>query len=1028
MKKLIAAILLFTSITAVSQTTTIYRTFGSPGWNAFVTYPSNMNDAGNTKRYPLQIFIPGLGEVGSTPADTTKLKTYGPHGYIRSGAWNGQVNDTSGNNKECIIVSLQPASQWPGVASWYNRFIEIRNAYRVDTNAFTATGLSHGSWGIGEVLRVYPWLLKAVVPASFELPTDQTARIYGQSGKYWWSFCGNGDSRIGNMRRNRDTIVLNAGTSTRTVLTEYSAGHTGWNQYVYDPSLRYTVFGKSLSPYMFLATYRAPGATDYWTSVTAVAGPDQYVAKRFLSDPDTIYLDGRNSSLATSYSWSKIAGQTCTIVNGNTATPYVLSSNQEGYISFELSVNGGASKDTVVVWVRDMMKKNVTQRPHRAKRKYTLGNANTQGATNLRTFGVSAEEIYYPYWNRNASSADSILAGDTLEIAANTTNNGYWERITLGDFGGNINDSVIVVPGPGFKVGPPYGTFDNQSYYVKFGTGSNPPLALSDSNVINYVKFDGQWRRNGNQNVYGWDLTTAGWYIELGYNYRLTGLQSRNAGSSAVQTKIISGTGAFRNKWRLYENTRMRQKLDNMYVFKSGDEALYIGDTNAEGGKQALNDFPVPFYDSLWVENIIADSSGKDGIQIATARGYTIVRNNLILNSATQQNGSHAYTIFLGGLSNGTIDSNYMRGGSGPMGALGEQSIIRHNIHDMGGNKTVSLEGSFYANSSTGGTGSPYLNAWLQPPLDSARVFLDNNIFMGFNKAPGYKYIIRKGEATNRMRRGSVRNNYFVDPVLNQSQILNNNVAGDTVTGNRVLTGINLDTSFLKDIKPYRLYKDVYLSKTPGTPISFYDQASANQSPTVSAAASPSPVLLPASTTVLNAQGFDSDGTIANYTWTQVSGPSQAGGISPNLQTVTATGLVEGTYVFRITVTDDDNATAATEVTVVVRTPANIPPKAEAGDNITVGLRTPFVTLDGTDSDDEDGTIVGYLWEIISGPGSAVINNPNASMTTMTSLVQGTYRVRLTVTDDKGDTNFEEILVRITRPVNVYKLTFGRKP
>ncbi|UJH67036.1 PKD domain-containing protein [Allomuricauda sp. SCSIO 65647] len=81
-------------------------------------------------------------------------------------------------------------------------------------------------------------------------------------------------------------------------------------------------------------------------------------------------------------------------------------------------------------------------------------------------------------------------------------------------------------------------------------------------------------------------------------------------------------------------------------------------------------------------------------------------------------------------------------------------------------------------------------------------------------------------------------------------------------------------------------------------------------------------VVLPTSSVVLNGSGSDPDGgAIIAYQWTQESGPGTAtlsGDTTPDL---TASGLVEGSYVFRLTVTDDENDTGFDEATVVVNAP-----------------------------------------------------------------------------------------------------------
>lgn len=82
-------------------------------------------------------------------------------------------------------------------------------------------------------------------------------------------------------------------------------------------------------------------------------------------------------------------------------------------------------------------------------------------------------------------------------------------------------------------------------------------------------------------------------------------------------------------------------------------------------------------------------------------------------------------------------------------------------------------------------------------------------------------------------------------------------------------------------------------------------------------------ITLPASTVTLNGSGTDSDGSISNYAWTKVSGPAGGSIGNANAASTTVTGLTEGVYIFRLTVTDNGGATgaASTQVTVNAAAP-----------------------------------------------------------------------------------------------------------
>lgn len=92
-----------------------------------------------------------------------------------------------------------------------------------------------------------------------------------------------------------------------------------------------------------------------------------------------------------------------------------------------------------------------------------------------------------------------------------------------------------------------------------------------------------------------------------------------------------------------------------------------------------------------------------------------------------------------------------------------------------------------------------------------------------------------------------------------------------------------------------------------------------NQPPVVSAGADAT-VTLPANSIVLAGSATDTDGTIATYVWTKQSGPAaMLSGV--NQATLTASGLVAGTYIFRLTATDNHGGIAFDEVIISVETP-----------------------------------------------------------------------------------------------------------
>lgn len=89
-----------------------------------------------------------------------------------------------------------------------------------------------------------------------------------------------------------------------------------------------------------------------------------------------------------------------------------------------------------------------------------------------------------------------------------------------------------------------------------------------------------------------------------------------------------------------------------------------------------------------------------------------------------------------------------------------------------------------------------------------------------------------------------------------------------------------------------------------------------NKVPTANAGSDKS-VTLPTNSVALTGTASDPDGTISSYLWSKVSG--DVANINPvNAANTTITGLVQGTYVFKLTVIDNQGASASDNVTVTV--------------------------------------------------------------------------------------------------------------
>lgn len=244
---------------------------------------------------------------------------------------------------------------------------------------------------------------------------------------------------------------------------------------------------------------------------------------------------------------------------------------------------------------------------------------------------------------------------------------------------------------------------------------------------------------------------------------------------------------------------------------------------------------------------------------------------------------------------------------------------------------------------------------------------------------------------------------------------------------NDARTGLGLLWSSKSQLLEYIPQSQLYASTTAAAPA-----PTSNRLPVAKAGADIT-ITLPVNNTTLNGSAsIDPEGGLLKYAWSKVSGPLQYVINSKTSANTTVTGLVQGTYVFRLVVTDDKGATHQDDVTVRVLTAstANKPPVAVAGNDITITTPTSSVTLNGSMSSDPDGTITAYGWQKISGPTSYNITSPTSATTSVTALSPGVYVFRLTVRDSKNATDTDDVTVTVNQQANNANstLTFTASP
>lgn len=174
-------------------------------------------------------------------------------------------------------------------------------------------------------------------------------------------------------------------------------------------------------------------------------------------------------------------------------------------------------------------------------------------------------------------------------------------------------------------------------------------------------------------------------------------------------------------------------------------------------------------------------------------------------------------------------------------------------------------------------------------------------------------------------------------------------------------------------------------------------------------------ITLPKNNLTILGSGEDSDGTIESYMWLKLSGP-QITMTDIDKAQLRLSNMLEGIYVFALTVTDNHGATASDEVKVTVKPAPNQPPVANAGQDKTIFLPNNSLSINGV-GEDYDGTIVLYSWAKVSGP-QATMEDADKATLSISKLLEGIYTFRLTVTDNRGGTASDDVMVTVKLPPN----------
>jgi K319-like protein/type IX secretion system substrate protein len=520
-------------------------------------------------------------------------------------------------------------------------------------------------------------------------------------------------------------------------------------------------------------------------------------------------------------------------------------------------------------------------------------------------------------------------------------------------------------------------------------------------------------------------------YVEIGSgntNLTITGLTFSNVQSDAF---LLTGT----NIQGLYIYHCTFSKVTDYIIDAGGYAGAYTGTISTlKVYRFALDNCKFTNCGSVW-QGFYGTPSQNTGLCDSVEMGYDTVINTAT--NGTEVAGpishlnAHHWMITYSGLNSivgdvgvfqtagdGQIHDCYYKGGRGYLcrqlmyGLNGVGAFYFYNNIIYGQNAYGGID--IRCDPSNYGATNPYLtkaNAWLY------------NCTMG-NKTDVNGYVCPvaivgvmgsgTGNATCTIRNMFAFNNqYGANPIANNNA--NGTWAVDTANdvysdaAHALLYLQDTTTTFMPLANSYLNTKGVAMT-TPHLPIpdmrgftgstnrigAIFYSGSGGHSVTANAGANQTITLPTNAASLSGSSSTVVNSTISSYKWSEVSGPGTATLSAPTLVGTNATGLIAGTYVFSLKVKDAANDSSTATVAVTVNA-ANQPPVVSAGTNQNISLPTSSVTLTGTATDPSG--ISSYLWTQVSGPATATIAASNASATSVTGLVAGTYVFQLKVLD-----------------------------
>jgi predicted esterase len=308
-------------------------------------------------KYPLIIFLHGIGERGNGTTDLPRVSGVGIAKLIKNG--NPMRFTYNGKTETFLVLSPQLSSSY---GKWQPFYIDAMIEYakanlNVDPNRIYLTGLSLGGggvWGFSSETLEHASELAAIVPICGTCALSSPANV-ANGDVAVWAFHAQDDNRVSvTCTKNAIAAIKAKNPSIAPKMTIWPTGkHVIWDR-VYDPSKGYV---KGPNIYQWFLSHSRNGAVVTAKNKKPVANAGADISLN--AGVTTAKLNGSASKdpdgQITSYTWRKVSGPASGIMSATSEQIAQLTSiTLPGTYEYELKVvddKGASAVDKVKVKV-----------------------------------------------------------------------------------------------------------------------------------------------------------------------------------------------------------------------------------------------------------------------------------------------------------------------------------------------------------------------------------------------------------------------------------------------------------------------------------------------------------------------------------------------------------------------------------------------------------------------------------------------------------------------------------------------------